>query len=259
MKALEQFAVIDRLSGGRLATTVSRGFLGPFWGQFGVPEERLLGPLPGDAADLAAGAEWRALRLRRRVLAGARRQARARAGAALAAVGRRQRGAGGDPALGRVRRGLDRRPDAALARRLGRVRGPLSGARAASWASARSSCACRTAGSPTRARRRCASSARTTRAWSTSTPARTWAATSAPPTPPTTCSRHPRRLHLAAGGTARGLGHRLRRLLLPRLHRPVPGGRARADRALRRAGRRADPRPLPGPGPPGHPTALPIA
>ena len=43
MKALEQFAVIDRLSGGRLATTVSRGFLGPFWGQFGVPEERLLG------------------------------------------------------------------------------------------------------------------------------------------------------------------------------------------------------------------------
>lgn len=43
MKAAEQFAVIDRLSGGRLATTVSRGFLGPFWGQFGIPEERLLG------------------------------------------------------------------------------------------------------------------------------------------------------------------------------------------------------------------------
>lgn len=43
MKAAEQFAVIDRLSGGRLVTTVSRGFLGPFWGQFGVPEERLLG------------------------------------------------------------------------------------------------------------------------------------------------------------------------------------------------------------------------
>jgi alkanesulfonate monooxygenase SsuD/methylene tetrahydromethanopterin reductase-like flavin-dependent oxidoreductase (luciferase family) len=43
MKALEQFAVIDRLSGGRLATTVSRGFLSSFWGQFGVPEERMLG------------------------------------------------------------------------------------------------------------------------------------------------------------------------------------------------------------------------
>jgi alkanesulfonate monooxygenase SsuD/methylene tetrahydromethanopterin reductase-like flavin-dependent oxidoreductase (luciferase family) len=43
MKAAEQFAVIDRLSGGRLATTVSRGFLGSFWGQFGMPEERLLG------------------------------------------------------------------------------------------------------------------------------------------------------------------------------------------------------------------------
>jgi alkanesulfonate monooxygenase SsuD/methylene tetrahydromethanopterin reductase-like flavin-dependent oxidoreductase (luciferase family) len=43
MKALEQFAVIDALSGGRLATTVSRGFLSSFWGQFGVPEERMLG------------------------------------------------------------------------------------------------------------------------------------------------------------------------------------------------------------------------
>ena len=43
MKAAEQFAVIDRLSGGRLVTTVSRGFLAPFWGQFGVPEGRMLG------------------------------------------------------------------------------------------------------------------------------------------------------------------------------------------------------------------------
>jgi alkanesulfonate monooxygenase SsuD/methylene tetrahydromethanopterin reductase-like flavin-dependent oxidoreductase (luciferase family) len=43
MKALEQFAVIDRLSGGRLVTTVSRGFLPQFWGQFGVPEGRMLG------------------------------------------------------------------------------------------------------------------------------------------------------------------------------------------------------------------------
>ena len=43
MKAAEQFAVIDNLSRGRLFTTVSRGFLSSFWGQFGIPEERLLG------------------------------------------------------------------------------------------------------------------------------------------------------------------------------------------------------------------------
>src|SRR4051794_28612806 len=43
MKAAEQFAVIDTLSRGRLVTTVSRGFLAQFWGQFGIPEERLLG------------------------------------------------------------------------------------------------------------------------------------------------------------------------------------------------------------------------
>jgi alkanesulfonate monooxygenase SsuD/methylene tetrahydromethanopterin reductase-like flavin-dependent oxidoreductase (luciferase family) len=43
MKAAEQFSVIDNLSRGRLVTTVSRGFLSQFWGQFGVPEERLLG------------------------------------------------------------------------------------------------------------------------------------------------------------------------------------------------------------------------
>lgn len=43
MKAAEQFAVIDQLSGGRLVTTVSRGFLPAFWQQFGVPQERLLG------------------------------------------------------------------------------------------------------------------------------------------------------------------------------------------------------------------------
>jgi alkanesulfonate monooxygenase SsuD/methylene tetrahydromethanopterin reductase-like flavin-dependent oxidoreductase (luciferase family) len=43
MKAAEQFAVIDQLSGGRLITTVSRGFLPAFWEQFGVPQERLLG------------------------------------------------------------------------------------------------------------------------------------------------------------------------------------------------------------------------
>ena len=43
MKAAEQFSVIDNLSGGRLVTTMSRGFLPAFWNQFGVPQERLLG------------------------------------------------------------------------------------------------------------------------------------------------------------------------------------------------------------------------
>ena len=43
MKAAEQFSLIDNLSGGRLFTTVSRGFLSPFWQQFGVPEDRMLG------------------------------------------------------------------------------------------------------------------------------------------------------------------------------------------------------------------------
>src|SRR3954469_7984347 len=43
MKAAEQLSVIDQLSRGRLVTTVSRGFLSPFWGQFGIPEDRLLG------------------------------------------------------------------------------------------------------------------------------------------------------------------------------------------------------------------------
>ena len=43
MKAAEQFSVVDNLSGGRLVTTLSRGFLPAFWEQFGVPQERLLG------------------------------------------------------------------------------------------------------------------------------------------------------------------------------------------------------------------------
>ena len=43
MRAAEQFAVIDNLSRGRLVTTVSRGFLPMFWGQYGIPEEKLLG------------------------------------------------------------------------------------------------------------------------------------------------------------------------------------------------------------------------
>ena len=43
MKAAEQFSVVDNLSRGRLTTTVSRGFLPEYWGQFGIPPERLLG------------------------------------------------------------------------------------------------------------------------------------------------------------------------------------------------------------------------
>lgn len=43
MRSAEQFSLIDNLSRGRLFTTVSRGFLSDFWGQYGIPEERLLG------------------------------------------------------------------------------------------------------------------------------------------------------------------------------------------------------------------------
>lgn len=43
MKAAEQFSVVDNLSGGRLYTTVSRGFLPSFWQQFGVPQSNRLG------------------------------------------------------------------------------------------------------------------------------------------------------------------------------------------------------------------------
>ena len=43
MRAAEQFSVIDNLSGGRLFTTLSRGFLPMFWNQYGVPQERMLG------------------------------------------------------------------------------------------------------------------------------------------------------------------------------------------------------------------------
>jgi alkanesulfonate monooxygenase SsuD/methylene tetrahydromethanopterin reductase-like flavin-dependent oxidoreductase (luciferase family) len=43
MRSVEQFSLIDNLSRGRLFTTVSRGFLSEFWGQYGIPEERLLG------------------------------------------------------------------------------------------------------------------------------------------------------------------------------------------------------------------------
>jgi alkanesulfonate monooxygenase SsuD/methylene tetrahydromethanopterin reductase-like flavin-dependent oxidoreductase (luciferase family) len=43
MRSAEQFSLIDNLSRGRLFTTVSRGFLPEFWGQFGIQEQRLLG------------------------------------------------------------------------------------------------------------------------------------------------------------------------------------------------------------------------
>ena len=41
-------------------------------------------------------------------------------------------------------------------------------------------------------------------------------------------------------------------------HRPVAGAGARADPALRRGGRAADPQEVPGAGPPGHPARLPL-
>jgi alkanesulfonate monooxygenase SsuD/methylene tetrahydromethanopterin reductase-like flavin-dependent oxidoreductase (luciferase family) len=41
--AAEQFAVIDNLSRGRLFTAVSRGYVGSYWEQLGVPQDRLLG------------------------------------------------------------------------------------------------------------------------------------------------------------------------------------------------------------------------
>jgi alkanesulfonate monooxygenase SsuD/methylene tetrahydromethanopterin reductase-like flavin-dependent oxidoreductase (luciferase family) len=43
MRAAEQFSVIDNISQGRLYTTVSRGFDPVLWGQFGMPQEHLLG------------------------------------------------------------------------------------------------------------------------------------------------------------------------------------------------------------------------
>ena len=122
MKAAEQFAVIDRLSGGRLVTTVSRGFLPPFWGQFGVPEERMLGrfqetlriwrpALAGERFDFD-GEHWQ---VRRAARAGAR-------AAVVAAVGRGQRRAGRDPALGGVRARPGPATRCRCARRLGRAR-----------------------------------------------------------------------------------------------------------------------------------------
>ena len=103
MKGAEQFSVIDNLSQGRLYTTVSRGFHPGYWMQFGIPQEKLLGRFLEAVEDLARGVQGRALRLRGQVLAGGGRPAGAAAlpGGRLADLGRRQRHAGGDPALGR--------------------------------------------------------------------------------------------------------------------------------------------------------------
>jgi len=43
MHAAEQFTVVDNLSGGRLYTTLSRGYHAGYWQQFGIPQDRLLG------------------------------------------------------------------------------------------------------------------------------------------------------------------------------------------------------------------------
>ena len=118
MKAAEQFAVIDNLSRGRLVTTVSRGFLPQFWGQFGIPEEKLLGRFLEALRVWRAAFEGERFDFDGRPLEGPRRLPRAGAvpGRRLADLERRQRVAGGDPALRDVRRGLDVRPDAARAR-----------------------------------------------------------------------------------------------------------------------------------------------
>ncbi|HVV90949.1 MAG TPA: LLM class flavin-dependent oxidoreductase [Solirubrobacterales bacterium] len=57
MKAAEQFSLIDNLSRGRLFTTMSRGFLAPFWEQFGVPQERMLGRFKDSIAILREAVE----------------------------------------------------------------------------------------------------------------------------------------------------------------------------------------------------------
>ena len=43
LHAAEQLAVVDNLSHGRLATTISRGFHPGYWEQFGIPQEKLVG------------------------------------------------------------------------------------------------------------------------------------------------------------------------------------------------------------------------
>ena len=43
MHVAEQCSIIDNISRGRLYMTWGRGFHAGYWGQFGIPEERMLG------------------------------------------------------------------------------------------------------------------------------------------------------------------------------------------------------------------------
>ena len=232
MKAAEQFAVIDRLSGGRLVTTVSRGFLAPFWGQFGVPEGRMLGRFQ------------ETLRIWRRAMAGerfdfegehwqvARRRACARGGgwplwgggnAAPAAIRR----------SGRVRRGLD------VATRCRRRRAwdakagsvPRAGARARQGPVRRAH-AGRVGGRHARRRARGHRHRTTPHGRLLSARSRHRGARTARDLSAYMAGRYRRRVHRAARAAARGRRRRLRRLLLPPLDGPVAGGHA-ASRSLR--------------------------
>ena len=89
MRSAEQFSVIDNLSRGRLFTTVSRGFLPDFWGQFGIPQERCSADSWRDCGS-GGGILRRAFQLPGRPLAGAAGTAGATALSAgrLAGVGR---------------------------------------------------------------------------------------------------------------------------------------------------------------------------
>ena len=173
MKAAEQFSVIDNLSRGRLFTTVSRGFVPEFWGQFGIPDERMLGrfletlkiwraAFAGERFDFA-GRHWQ-------VSGGQLMPAPFQAGGwPIWGGGNANPEAAARSAT--LRRVLDRGPVPAHRRRLGRrARAPTASGRP-SWASARSSCRCRTAGWPTPTRRRRARSASTSPASPASTSA----------------------------------------------------------------------------------------
>ncbi|QEC50526.1 LLM class flavin-dependent oxidoreductase [Baekduia soli] len=170
MKAAEQFAVIDQLSGGRLVTTVSRGFLPAFWGQFGIPEDRMLGrfretlrvwetAFAGEPFD-HDGVHWQ---VRDGLLAPAPAQA---GGWPLwAGATRCPPRSGAAPSTPRPGPAIrcPPRPRRSRPTRRPTATGPPS------WASARSWCSCATGGSPTAWPRPPRSSASTTRAWCAST------------------------------------------------------------------------------------------
>ena len=79
MRAAEQFAIIDNLSKGRLYTTMSRGYHAGYWGQFGIPQEKLLGRFFEAVRIWQRGVQGRAVRLRRQALEGRAGPAHARA------------------------------------------------------------------------------------------------------------------------------------------------------------------------------------